>query len=212
MKPHSLPLAKRAYRQGARAAAAEQNGTRIIEAFQRRMREDWFEQITLDEIATEAEVTVPTIIRRFGSKEGLLQAAWELFSDDVQARRASSPGDVAGAVRAVVEDYEIMGDLIVRALAQEERFPSLKAANNGGRAGHRAWVERCFSPWLDNLATTARRRRVDALVAATDVYVWKLVRRDMGRSAQHLKAVMVTLIEGVIGNRMKPGAMESKRG
>jgi AcrR family transcriptional regulator len=208
----ALPLAKRAYRQGARAAAAEQTGARIIEAFQRRMREDWFDQITLEEIATEAEVTVPTIIRRFGSKEGLLQAAWESFSDDVQARRASPPGDAMGAVRVVVEDYEIMGDLVVRALAQEDRFPSLKAANNAGRSGHRAWVERCFSPWLDHLPMTERRLRVDALVTATDVYVWKLVRRDMGRSAQHLKAVMLKLIEGVIGKRMKPGATESKRG
>ena len=46
------------------------------------------------------------------------------------------------------------------------------------RASHQAWLERIFS---DRLPKTpgARRRAIHALHAATDVYTWKLLRRDL---------------------------------
>src|SRR5690606_18909281 len=113
---------KRPYRLGARALAAEQTGDRILDAFRRRIRIDWYDEITLEQIAHEAAVTVPTIIRRFGSKERLVEAAWERLNKEITARRTTTPGDLDGAVRAVIEDYEAVGDVIMRALMQEERI------------------------------------------------------------------------------------------
>jgi AcrR family transcriptional regulator len=190
---------RRSYRQTARALAAEQNGARIVDAFERRIREGWFDQITLEQIAQDAGVTVQTVIRRFGGKEGLLEAAWQRLEDEIRERRRAPAGDVRSAVRVIVEDYEHVGDLVMRALAQEERHPAFKAANDTGRAHHRGWIEEAFAPWLIGLPREARRRRVDALVAATDLYLWKLVRRDMGRPARHVEAVMLDLVSGVIG-------------
>jgi AcrR family transcriptional regulator len=197
MKTSAVP--KRAYRLGARALAAEQTGERILAAFRRRIALDWYEAITLEEIAREADVTVPTIIRRFGGKERLLEEAWERFNQEITARRAVAPGDLDGAVRVIVEDYETVGDVIMRALMQEDRIPALKRVNDRGRAFHRAWIEQSFAPWLDKLTPAARRQRVDALVAATDLYTWKLVRRDMGRSPQQARALMRQLINGALG-------------
>jgi AcrR family transcriptional regulator len=194
--------AKRSYRQGARAVAAEETGQRILDAFARRIREDWHDQVTLEQIAHEAGVSVPTIIRRFGGKEQLFEATWERLAREVQARRAVAAGDALGAVRAIVADYEVIGDMVMRSLVQEERFPALKPLNDQGRADHRAWIETTFAPWLAGLGAVARRERVDALVAATDLYVWKLVRRDMGRSIAHVRRLMLTLIEGALGERL----------
>lgn len=87
----------------------------------------------------------------------------------------------------------------MRALMQEERIPALKRVNDRGRAFHREWIEQSFAPQLDGLTPAARRQRVDALVAATDLYTWKLVRRDMGRSPQHARAIMRQLINGALG-------------
>ncbi len=197
MKSSAAP--KRMYRQGARAVATEQTAERIIAAFRRRIATNWYDQITLEEIAREAGVTVPTVIRRFGTKENLLEAAWARFDREITERREVAPGDVETALRVIVEDYEVLGDTIMRALMQEERFPVLKRVNDAGRAHHRKWIETTFAPWLDRLSAAERRRRVDTLVAATDLYVWRLVRRDMGRSPQHVRAVMHSMIQDALG-------------
>lgn len=199
MKSRAAP--KRRYRQGARAEAAEQTARRILDAFKARIRDDWYDQITLEEIAREAEVTVPTIIRRFGGKEKLLEEAWEELSREITLRRTVAPGDTVAVARVIVDDYEVVGDQVMRSLAQEERFPALKAVNDNGRLFHRKWIEMTFAPQLEGLGAHERRQRLDALVAATDIYIWKLVRRDMGRSAQHVRAVMLSLIEGALASR-----------
>lgn len=199
----AVPKPKRAYRQGARAIAAELTAARILDAFEARVRDGWFDEVTLEQVARDAGVTVPTIIRRFGSKEGLLEATWERLGTRIQERRTVPVGDVAAAVRVMVEDYERSGDLVARALAQEDRYPAFKPVNDVGRKSHRAWTERVFSPWLDGLAPNQRRARLDALVTATDLYVWKLVRRDMGRSTSQVAALMHDLIAGIIGEPSK---------
>jgi AcrR family transcriptional regulator len=190
---------RRPYRQGARALAAEQTAGRIIDAFDRRLREDWYDEITLERVAREAGVTVPTILRRFGGKEGLLEAAWRRMGAELRAHRSVPVGDAQAAVRVIVAGYEQAGDLLMRALAQEERYPAFKAVNDLGREAHRAWVELTFAPWLDGLAPAGRRARVDAIVAALDLYVWRLVRRDLGRSARQVQAVMLRLLGGALG-------------
>ncbi len=67
--------APRRYRQTARASAAEATGERILESFLQRFRQQWLEESTLDTIAADAGVTVQTVIRRFGGKDLLLDAA-----------------------------------------------------------------------------------------------------------------------------------------
>ena len=59
-----------------------------------------------------------TVIRRFGSKEGLLDAMHERLGAEIRNRRSVEPGDLRGAVRSS-EDYEQIGELILRTLAQE---------------------------------------------------------------------------------------------
>lgn len=199
------PLPPRPYRQTRRAAAAAETAARILDAFERAIREKWFDQVTLEEVAREAEVAVPTVLRRFGGKEGLLEAVWRRMGEGVRARQRAPPGDVRGAVRVIVEDYEQLGDLVMRALAQEDRYPAFRAMNDIGRAHHRGWIEEAFAPWLCGLPAGEHERRVDALVAATDIYLWKLVRRDMGRPPRALRHLMLTLIGGVIGEAVAPG-------
>jgi AcrR family transcriptional regulator len=202
---------RRPYRQTARALATEQTGARILDAFERRIHEAWFDEITLEQVAQDAGVTVQTVIRRFGGKDGLLEAAWRRLEEEIRERRRAPAGDVRSAVRAIVRDYEHVGDLVMRALAQEERHPALKATNDIGRAHHRGWIEEAFAPWLTGLPREARQRRVDALVAATDLYLWKLVRRDMARPARQVEAVMMDLIRGVIGGDINIEAEASRR-
>lgn len=188
------PAQLRPYRQGARAAAAEATGVRILEAMLARIQVQWFDEITLDALAQDAGVTVQTVLRRFGGKEALLTAAAEHFGRGVEGRRSATPGDIPRIVQVLASDYESAGDLVWRLLAQEDRHAALKTVTDYGRAEHRRWLARAFAPQLDDLGPKARGARLDALVVATDLYVWKLVRRDMGRSLPAYKALLSTMI------------------
>ena len=197
--------AKRVYRQSARAETAEATAHRILDAFAADLRERWFDEIRLDDVAREAGVTVQTVIRRFGGKEGLLDAMHERLGAEIRQRREVAPGDAKGAVASIVEDYEKVGDLVMRTLAQEDRYPSVRKMTDIGRAQHRAWIGRAFEPWLAPMAPGARRRAHDALVVAGDIYVWKLIRRDMNRPVAEYRALMEAMCAAAIG--LPPGQL-----
>jgi len=190
--------AARSYRQNVRAAAAEATGERILDAFIRQLRTSWFDEIRLDQVGRDAGVAVQTVIRRFGGKEGLLEAAHSHFGSAIRRRRSTPPGDADAALAATIEDYEQIGDLVLRVLAQEDRYPPLRAVADVGRAAHRQMVGGQFRPWLERLPAGEREAAQDALVVATDIYVWKLVRRDFKRSTGQLAALMRRMIAAAL--------------
>lgn len=190
--------ARRRYRQTARARMAEETGQRILDAFAERLKSGWFDEIRLEDVAAEAGVTVQTVIRRFGGKDGLLDAAAERLDHEIKTRREVPPGEIAGAVQALLDDYEAVGDLVMRSLAQEDRHPAMRRMTDAGRLYHRSWLLGVFSPWLEGLAVDEARRRADALVVATDLYVWKLLRRDMGRPPTEYRRLVERLITAAL--------------
>ncbi len=190
-----MPSATRPYRQVARAAATEQTRARILDAFAEAIERTWIEEITLDEIAAEAGTTRQTVIRLFGGKEGLLTAVAERIGQQVVLRRALPAGPLAHAVaQAVVKDYEVSGDMVLRLLAQEGRYPVVTTLLDIGRRSHREWVETSCAAALAARPPAARRRLLDQLVVATDVYTWKLLRRDMCRPAAEVEAILADML------------------
>jgi AcrR family transcriptional regulator len=189
---------RRTYRQTARALAAEATAERILDAFQTQMGERWFDEIRLEDIARAAEVTVQTVIRRFGTKEGLLDALQQRIAVIVSERRDVPEGAVDAAVISLIEDYEEHGDIVLRMLAQEDRFPACRAVTDIGRREHRKWMAKAFAPWLLRLPSDERQQAEDALVIAGDLYVWKLARRDMRRSVFECRAIMETMLAAAV--------------
>jgi len=191
-------LAIRPYAQRARAQSTEATGQRIIEAFLARLMEQWFDEITLDCVAEDAGVTVQTVVRRFGGKEGLLANAVQILAPQIRAQRAAPPGELVRLVENLVADYEKTGDAVIRLLALEPRYPALKSVLDFGRNEHRTWVSTAFADPLNRLEGAARQRSLDALIIVTDVYTWKLLRRDMARSVRATAATVKNLIEATI--------------
>ncbi|HEY6712671.1 MAG TPA: helix-turn-helix domain-containing protein [Rubrobacter sp.] len=187
---------KRPYRMRARAEAAAETGRRILEATIELHRERFFDQVSLEDIAERAGVTVQTVIRRFGSKERLIEAAAEEGNRRVTHQRYQAPvGDIEGAVENLVDHYEEWADSALRLLAQEERVPAFRSVTDAGRAFHYDWVERTFAPLLAKRTGTARRRLLAELVAICDVYFWKLLRRDLGLSREQTElAIRETIL------------------
>ena len=193
-----MKASTRRYSQGARAEAAEATAQRIVDAFLALLMGSWFDEITLDRVAADAGVTVQTVVRRFGGKEGLLAAAVETLANQINAQRAAPGMDVGRLVGNLMEDYERTGDALIRLLALEPRHPALKKYLDIGRAEHRQWVSGAMAEALRGLAAAKRERAVDALVIATDVYTWKLLRRDMGRSVGATAAAIKGFVRAAI--------------
>ncbi len=192
----------RPYRQVARAAATEETRRRIVAAFAAALERLWLDEITLDDVAAAAGTTRQTVIRLFGGKDGLLAAVAERMSEEVARRRALPRAATPPAIaHAIVEDYEASGDMVARLLAQEGRHPALGTVLARGRRGHRAWVTEVFAAPLAAAPQAAREALVDRLVLATDVYSWKLLRRDMGRSRCATEAAVAALIAAILAER-----------
>lgn len=202
MKLEPIDAPPRRYTQRARAQAAEATGQRIIDAFLARLMLHWFDEITLDAVAADANVTVQTVVRRFGGKEGLLRDAVETLANRIDERRASPAGDLDRAIVKLIEDYETTGDTVIRLLALEQRHPPLGPFLQYGRSRHRRWASEVFAETLGKLDAAAHARALDALVIATDVYVWKLLRRDMGHSVTASTKAMKGLVRALIADFM----------
>lgn len=176
----------RPYRMVARSEAAARTRQRIIDAAFELYSHHDFEDVSLDGVAARAGVTVRTVLRRFGTKEALVDAVAQAGDEAIDDRRYSvPPGDIGAAVGCVVDDYERYGEAILRLLSQENRVPAFGRIARRGRQLHYDWVERAFAPQLSRRHGDARRRLRAEFIAITDVYVWKLVRKDLrfGRAA-----------------------------
>lgn len=189
----------RSYRQKARAKAAEETGERILTAFTEQLQNHWFDEIRLEDIASEAGVTVQTVIRRFGGKDGLLEASHVTLRDEILAGRRMPQGDIERALDAIIAEYEKRGPMVMRALAQEDRYEPIRMMADEGRAHHRRWVGEVFAPWLERLSKHERQHAHDRLVIALDLYIWKLMRIDMKRSKADLRRAMLEMAAAALG-------------
>ena len=178
------------------------NGQRILAGARDLFRERLYDKVSLEDVAGRAGVTVRTVVRRFGSKEQLYAAVAAERARDIRSKRAQTvAGDVPGAVRILVETHEMRGDEVLHLLAQEPRTEAISDGVRAGREFHQAWVKRVFSPLLVRLPAAERRRRLAQLTAVTDVYVWKVLRRDLGLSRREVEGSLRDLIDKIIDKR-----------
>ncbi len=186
---------RRPYRMVVRAHAAARTGERILDAAVEVFFEEPTVTISLDAVARRAGVTVQTVIRRFGGRDGLLVAAAERESERVRKEREVHPGDVEGAVRVLVAHYERTGNRVLRMLAEESRSAALRGIVDRGREMHREWCEVVFAPALAGLGASEYARRLAQLVAICDVYTWMLLRRQSGLSRNQTELALRELLK-----------------
>jgi AcrR family transcriptional regulator len=196
MNMSSPATEKRPYRMSARSAAAAATAERLQEAAWEQFSSRPYEEVRLPEIAAAAGVAVQTLHNHFGSKDGLLVAAFAWFGQSEVAGRDAAPvGRVGPAIEVLFDRYEAHGPAILRMLAQEERVAAIKAMTDLGRAYHRDWAERTFAPQLRGLRGGARRRRLAAVTLATDLLAWKLLRGEIGLGREEAERVMAEMVE-----------------
>jgi AcrR family transcriptional regulator len=188
-------MATRHYSQTKRAEATERSRRAILTAAQELFRDEGRFELPLDEVAKRAECSERTVIRHFGSKEGLLLAAMADAEQGVLESREVRPGDAAGSIRGLVHHYEEDGDLVLRWLSLADRYPLVRQVTESGKRLHEDWVEEVFAADLEALSKGERRLRKAVLASLTDVNVWALLRRRQGLGRQATEAAILDLVE-----------------
>jgi AcrR family transcriptional regulator len=197
--------AKRTYQMSKRAESTAQTEQAIFAAAAELWIERAFADITLEAIAARAGVSVRTVIRRYGSKEGLYEAGIQNDSSNMQAQRdLATPGDIDSALDYLLADYETYGDAIIRTLEVEGQLEAARKVLQAGRAYHRKWCEKVFAPYLPDGPEAHYEQKVTAFVAATDLYLWKLLRRDLKQSLNITRETFYQLIKGLTNKGSGP--------
>jgi len=209
---------RRPYKQVARARAQERTRETLLRAASEEVERDGWTQASLESVAERAGVTKQTALRHFGSKEGLLDAAIRRMSSVVVKERVDAPvGDIPAAVAILLRHYDRYGetmtrllpyrDAVYRVLGEDHRPSFVQRAVEHGHEVHEAWVMRTFAPQLEHLDPDTYKRRLAQLVALCDVYMWKILRRDLGLEMPAAEAALVELIERLL----VPDAVEKPR-
>jgi AcrR family transcriptional regulator len=195
MKPAALKLT-RSYTMRARAESTTRTRERILDAVIALSEERLSVEIILADVAARAGVTVQTVLRHFGSRQGLFEQAQARQVAQVRAERATPVGDAASAVRVIVAFYDRLGEWSLRLQAQEHSDELCRQTVEVGRRVHREWVEEVFAPQL--VGRRDRKELVDLLVVATDVLTWKILRRDGGMDRSTTCKRMFRLVRAVL--------------
>ena len=192
--------AVRGYRMTARADAAERTGERIVDAMLQRYSELPYDRIRLDALAADADVTVQTVIRRFGSKHGLLAATVERELARLAADRAAAlGGDPASTLHALVQYYERHGLLILKLYAEAHQAPGLPELAARGREYHVNWCRQAFADALTRVQdTTLHARRLAQVVAICDATTWRILRFDGGLGPDQTELALLELLRPLL--------------
>ncbi len=188
-------MSPRTYSQTKRAEATERSRLAILRAAQELFRDEGRFELPLDEVANRAGCSERTLIRHFGSKEGLLVAAIADAEQAAMTTRQAPPGDALTAVGRLVDHYEDSGDQVLGWLSLADRYPLVRQVTESGKRMHEDWVAAVFAPDLAALDRGERRLRRALLATVTDVYVWELLRRRQGLGRGATEAAMLGLVE-----------------
>jgi AcrR family transcriptional regulator len=192
-----MDMKKRHYEMRARAEAKAATREALINAAIDTFTAERSFSVTLGPVAERAGVTVKTILRHFGSREALIEAAWSRVFGEAVAERSALPGQRDASLAALIVHYERRGPMILGVLAEEDEDPRAQHMCDAGRVAHRAWVEEVFEAGLPK-AREDRCRLIDALVVATDVYAWKLLRLDRGLAVDEVHDRMQLMTEAIL--------------
>jgi AcrR family transcriptional regulator len=190
---------RRPYKQGARAEAQQRTRDALLDAADREFDEGRWGQASLDTLAQKAGVTKQTLLRHFGSKDGLLLQALGRGAMQVLDQRFNAPiGDVAGTVENLLDHYEAFGRRGLRIGTWQDGPAMLAKLEQMARQMHYKWVEYAFGPWLAPLEAASRARRRAALIALCDVHTWWLMSHDLELARPEIQATLTDTIERLL--------------
>ena len=188
----------RPYSKVARAQSEERTRAALIEAADEAFLSGPWNRTSLESIARNAGVTKQTLLRHFGSKDGLLEEALRRGYQSVVEQRFSAPtGDIGGAIDNLLDHYESVGGRAMRSSNLELTGP-LGDLGRRARELHYAWVEHAFGAWLNGRPNRERARLRAALIAVCDVQAWSILAHDLKLPRSEIKATLTITVSRLL--------------
>lgn len=195
---------KNAYDNSKRIIDAENTKMEIIKAFGNLWSRHSIKDITLEMVAKEAGVTTKTILRKFESKGGLTKESLSYLAAEIESERTlTKVGNVDQILKALLSNYEKMGEAAIRTINLESELEIARQIGAKGRDLHREWCIRMFAPYLPQKQSVNYEIQLTSLIVATEIYLWKLMRKDLKLSKGETFSIFKNLVEGIINQNNK---------
>jgi AcrR family transcriptional regulator len=191
---------RRPYKKVAREQSQQRTREALLEAAIDEFYADRWGKASLEALAARAGVTKQTLLRHFGSKEGLLIQALVRGAAQVLDERWSAPvGDVDGAIENLLDHYELWGRRARQIGAWQDAPSVLAKLSQAGRQLHYQWVDFAFAPQLEGLDGAAHARLRAELIVICDVQTWWILAHDLELPRAEIKAILIGMIDRTLG-------------
>ncbi len=190
---------RRQYKQVAREQAQQRTRDALLETAIDEFYGERWNETSLTALAARAGVTKQTLLRHFGSKEGLLIQALVRSATQVLDERWSAPvGDIGGAVENLLDHYEVWGPRARRIGAWQDAPPALAKLSQAGRQLDYQWIEFVFAPQLERLSEAGSSRLRAELIVICDVQSWWILAHDLRLGRSEVKTVLTGMVERAV--------------
>ena len=190
---------RRQYKQVAREQAQQRTREALLETAIDEFYADRWSETSLAEISERAGVTKQTLLRHFGSKEGLLIQALVRSAAQVLDERWNAPvGDVDGAIENLLDHYEAWGPRARRLGAWQDAPSVLAKLSQAGRQVHYQWIEFVFAPQLEGLDEAGSSRLRAELIVICDVQTWWILAHDLKLPRVEIKTILIEMVERAV--------------
>jgi AcrR family transcriptional regulator len=190
---------RRQYKQVAREEAQQRTREALLEAAVDEFYADRWSKVSLTGLATRAGVTKQTLLRHFGSKEGLLIQALVRSAAQVLDERWNAPvGDIDGTIENLLDHYEIWGRRARRIGAWQDAPSVLAKLSQAGRQVHYRWIEFVFAPQLEGLDVAGSSRLRAELIVICDVQTWWILAHDLKLGRAEIGSILVGMVERAV--------------
>lgn len=172
---------------------------RILLAVQTLFNEMWLADISIQAVATQANVSVQSIYRHFDSREGLIdQFLEELVVSGEKYPIEASPGNIYAIVNNLMSYYHRHANMLLRIQMQAQQSAKLEACWENIQNSHLNWVRANFAVYLESLSRQRQIDMEDQLIWLTDITCWRVYCQELGRSAQELEQSMTHVLRAFL--------------
>jgi AcrR family transcriptional regulator len=189
----------RSYEMKRRAASAAQTRDRILDAYRSLFWADPNAQIALADVAEQAGTTVQTVLRHFGTKRGLFEAAMACELERVHKRvDPAAVGDLPATVHGLVDHLEQGGRAAIRTLTTATLSEQLQPVLAEALQAHQQWCEAMFAPWIATVEGRQRRLLTAELMTITAASTWGTLRGQCELSREETEEALLGLLEALL--------------